>query len=315
VGDIPAPEGMDRLYRNFWGRIALRVTVATILAQVMLNGPDDTEEFWKEQAGSDRFGKFRWTEVDITRLYKALGIETEGRKTFSLGGHFFDPLKLLDPARLVKAKASPLGRAGEALLTGTDWAERPFTGARDLFLTGKTRKDSPFEETEGFWNRLPATAANLATNMQPVQAGYMIRYFAGEEDGLSALMLSAGASIHTAWEPRQTMPVTREESGDDPVYEALEDLTEKGALRMGPPSGRVTVGGVPHKMSRDEYRDYLEKSSALARRKIAALMATGGWNRMTDEAKGAAVEKIIQAARGKARGRMKRTLARQAMAA
>ncbi|MBI9087535.1 MAG: hypothetical protein JEZ11_28360, partial [Desulfobacterales bacterium] len=94
VGDIPGPEGMDRIYRNFWGRIALRVALATILAQLMLNGPDDTEKFWKEQAGSNRFGKFRWTEVDITKLYKALGIETKGRKTFSIGGHFFDPLKL-----------------------------------------------------------------------------------------------------------------------------------------------------------------------------------------------------------------------------
>ena len=285
------------------------MTVSTVLAQLLLNGPDDTEKFWKEQAGSDRFSKFRWTEVDITRLYQALGIETNGRKTFSIGGHFFDPLKLLDPARLIKAKASPVGRAGEALLTGTDWAERPFTDARDLLFPGKCRKGSPYEEKEGFWNRLPATMVNQAVNMQPVQAGYMIRYLAGEEDGLFALMLSAGASVHTAWPPRETMPMARAEAKNDPVYEVLEDLADKGFLRMGPPSGRIAVGGVPHTMSKEQYRDYLEKSSALARPKIAALMATAQWQRLSDDSKAEAVEKIIRSARAKVRERMKNTAA------
>ncbi|WP_051327544.1 DEAD/DEAH box helicase family protein [Desulfatibacillum aliphaticivorans] len=307
IGDIPGPKGMDSIYRRFWGRIALRVALATIMAQLLLNGPDDTEEFWKEQAGTERFKKFRWTEVDITRLYEMLGIETEGRKTFSIGGHFFDPLKLIDPPRLIKGKASPLGRAGEAVMTGTDWAERPFTGLGEFIATGKTRKDSPFDEKKGFWNRLPATVVNQVTNMQPVQVGYMIRYFAGEEDGLSALMLSAGASIHTAWAPRERMPVTRAESKEDQVYEALEDLADKEMLRLGPPSGRITVGGVPYKMSREQYLDYLERSSSLARSRITELMATARWNRMSDEAKAAAVEKIIKSARSKVRGKMKKS--------
>ncbi len=70
-----------------------------------------------------------------------------------------------------------------------------------------------------------------------------------------------------------------------------------------------------YKMSREQYLEYLERSSAMARSKIAALMATSRWRRMTDEAKGAAVEKIVRSARSRVRGRMKRVVHRKARAA
>ncbi|RLC19850.1 MAG: hypothetical protein DRH56_10850, partial [Deltaproteobacteria bacterium] len=129
TGGVPAPPGMDRIYRKFWGRVALRIAVATIIAQLLLNGKDDSEEFIKEQMLSNRFNKLRWTEIDITRLYRMLGIDTEGqRKTFSIGGHFSDPLKLIEAWRLSKGKGPPGTRIAGALGTGTDWAGRPFTG-------------------------------------------------------------------------------------------------------------------------------------------------------------------------------------------
>ncbi|MBI9075336.1 MAG: hypothetical protein JEZ02_07995 [Desulfatibacillum sp.] len=62
-----------------------------------------------------------------------------------------------------------------------------------------------FEEAYSGWTelRIPATVVNQVVNMLPVQVGYTIRYFGGEEDGLFALMLSAGASVHTAWPHRR----------------------------------------------------------------------------------------------------------------
>ncbi|MBU0959725.1 MAG: hypothetical protein KKB31_07300, partial [Nanoarchaeota archaeon] len=207
IGDVPPPKGMEDIYRRFWGRVMLRIAVSTILAQMLLNGADDTEEFLKEQALSNRWNKLRWTEIDITRLYNMLGIDTEGqRKTFSLGGHFFDPLKLVDPFRLAKGKASPIMRVAGALFTGSDWADRPFTGTREFVKTGKTVKKSVHQEKEAGVDRLPALVVNQVVNMQPIQVGHFIRYMQGEEDGLTALAHSMGAATHTAWPPRIETP-------------------------------------------------------------------------------------------------------------
>jgi adenine/guanine phosphoribosyltransferase-like PRPP-binding protein len=312
IGDIPGPEGMDEIYRKFWGRVLLRLTISTVLAQVLLNGSDESEDFLKEQMLSNRFNKLRWTEIEVTRLYEMLGIDTEGqRKTFSPGGHFWDPLKLIDPFRLGKAKASPFMRVVMATFSGSDWADRPFTGAKELVTTGKTVKKSVYEQKEGGLNRLPSVVVNQAVNMQPIQVGHFIRYLQGEEDGLTALMHSAGAATHTAWEPRLETPLIRL-AGKDRAFDEVERLTKSGALHMGPPSRYLTIAGESRRMNAREYDRYLRNSSAIALRKLLGLMATPRWQHTSDERKAERLVSIIRSARKKVRARLKRSIARMA---
>lgn len=312
VGDVPPPPGMDDIYRRFWGRVMVRIAVSTIIAQLLLNGQDETEEFLQEQMFSNRFNRFRWTEIDISRLYEMMGIDLEGqRKTFSLGGHFFDPLKLIDPWRLIKGKASPAMRALGAGLSGSDWAERPFTGVRELVTTGRTVKTSAFERKEAGLNRLPSTVINQVINMQPIQMGQLMRYIQGEEDGLTALMHSAGAHVHTAWTPRAEDPV-EDVPGYGDVFSEVRRLKTAGVLRMGPPDRRMTVGGVPAKMTAAQYDAYLRGSSGAAMRRLKSLIYSAGYKSWGDARRAAKVQSVIKNARARERKKVKRQLRKAA---
>ncbi|MEW5736362.1 MAG: hypothetical protein AB1921_16065, partial [Thermodesulfobacteriota bacterium] len=222
-----------------------------------------------------------------------------------LGGHFYDPLKLVDPAALIKHKGSPFVRAMDALFTGTDWAERPYTGAAEFLKTGKTVKESRYLEKTQFWSRLPATVVNVFSQMQPVQVGYALAWLRGEEDGLTSLLRSSGAMVGTAYPPREKAAV-RTENGA--VSSALSDLADKGLFTMGPPSGTVTVHGIPMKMTRAQYEAYAAEAGRIAEQKIARLIGTARWRAMDDGEKAEALEKIVKSARRKARQKAKRGL-------
>jgi len=242
-------------------------------------------------------------------LCQIRGIDSEGaRKTFSLGGHFFDPLKLIDPWRLVKGKGAPLVRILGAGFSGSDWAGRPYTGAKELVATGKTVKKSGYQETEGAFDRLPSTLANQVINNQPIQVGQLIRYLQGEADGLTALSHSLGAAVHTAWSPRLTTPIVRRKVGADPVYRTIERLREKEVLQMGPPSRYLSVNGEMARMDHATYTDYLDRSSRLARRRLDQIITTSRWARLDEARQAEVVKKIVSAARKRARGRVKRQM-------
>lgn len=312
IQDVPPPKGMEDVYRRFWGRVVLRIAVSTIIAQMLLNGKDDTDEFIEEQMLSNRFNKFRWTEIDISKLYHMLGIDLEGqRKTFSLGGHFFDPLKLIDPWRLVKGKGSPLVRIFGAGFSGSDWADRPFTGAKELITTGKTIKKSAYQETEGAFNRLPATLVNQVINNQPIQMGQLIRYLQGEADGLTALSHSMGAAVHTAWRPRLTTPIVRAKAKEDPVYATIERLMEKDVLKMGPPSRYISINGDMVKMGHGVYEDYLQRSSRMVRHRMSRIINTAKWARLNEADQADLIKRLVRAARKRSRPGVKKQLAQQ----
>lgn len=311
VGDLQPTAGMRPLYNRFFAKVGLRIAASTFLLQILLNGWDDSEEFWKEQLSGENFYKFRWLYADISKIYQALGIDLEGkRKVFPMGGHFFDPLKLFDPPRLIKGKGSPLMRAGEALMGGTDWAERPFTGTAEFLTTGKTIKDSRYAEKEGSYDRLPATIVNQIINMQPVQVGYFLKWLQGEEDTLSAMLLSAGVGVHNAWSPRVTGPIA---TGDDPVSAEIERLTKEDLLHMGPPSSTVTIGGVPQKLDREAYADYVRRSSERVKAKLLPLVQSERWGKITPEQQAEIIHDVITSSRKKVRGSIKRRTIRAAI--
>ena len=202
MNEMPPPPGMEKVYRGFWGGVILKATISTLIAQVALNGIDDSVDFYKSQFASwDQIKRLRWTGVDVTKLYEAVGAEVEPgrRKVFSIAGHFTDPLKLVHPSKLAKGKASPLGRIAMAVGTQSDWRERPFTSIEEFLATGKTVKKSRYQDKEGFYSSLPSLIANQIIGMQPIQIGNLIRYAQGEEDGLSAILKSGGAHISTVY--------------------------------------------------------------------------------------------------------------------
>jgi hypothetical protein len=49
----------------------------------------------------------------------------------AIGGHFFDPLKVMSIDQLIKGKSSPLVRWIESGFTGSDWRDVPFQGVTD----------------------------------------------------------------------------------------------------------------------------------------------------------------------------------------
>jgi len=207
MGELPPPPGMDKLYRHFWGRVIFASVVSTLIPQLLLNAwtPDDRDDlldFYREQVFHN-FRRLRWTAVDITKLYHVLGVDIPDnqRKTFSIVGHFADPLKILDIDRLIKGKGSPIVRIADNLFSGTDWAKRPYTGVKELAKTHKTVKKSRYQKTENVFSRLPSAIIGSAKGVLPIQANELISYLMGEQDGWSALFTSAGAHPSNTYTP------------------------------------------------------------------------------------------------------------------
>lgn len=313
MGDVAPPPGLHKIYQSFWFRVILRIAGITVISQMLLNGKDETDEFLEEQMLSNRWNKFRWTELDVSRLYTMLGIDTEGqRMTFSLGGHFFDPLKLIDPPRLIKHKGSPMMRIIGALGSKSDWAERPFTAVGELFKTGKTIKKSAYQEKEGFFVALPSIVVNQVVNMQPIQLGHLIRYLQGEEDGLTAMMHSMGAAVHKAWRPRIETPIVRAKGPEkDVVFAAIEDLVKGDILHMAPPSRHLMINGIGYEMTREQYEKYLDDSSAVVRRKLSATISSDRWRYRSERSKLRLIIPVVKNARKRVRGKIKKVILRE----
>ena len=204
TGDMNEVPGMGNTYRRFWRGAAIKMILATVMAQAIVYavfGDDDDENFetfYGDQFSSiDQFKKMKWATVDITPVLEKFGIETDGKKGFSLAGHFLDPMKLMDPTRLIKGKISPVGRIGEQVMTASDWAERPFTGTKEFLKTGKTVAKSRFQDKAGFFSRLPSTTIKSLEGLTPIMLQQAAAYLREEEDGITALLRSGGMHITT----------------------------------------------------------------------------------------------------------------------
>jgi hypothetical protein len=92
--------------------------------------------------------------------------------------------------------------------------------------------------------------------------------------------------------PAAVLPITKAK-GPDPVYDALRTMAARGILHTGPPSRTLEIGGIPRKMTLEQYREYLDRSSDIARRKLAALVTSPSWETMTDERKTQVVSGIV----------------------
>ena len=178
------------MYRNFWGGIFAKGVTATLLANLAMAAFDDDdvsgkgtlEKFARNYNTAWRAGKYRWLDVDVTPIYKAIvrasgGTPDDERRFFSILGHFKDPLKLsirndsvkkgqrsstfnLGNMRAMKHKSSVVGGMATDYITGTDYAERRFTTFKELigrdFDKGeyKTTRKGMYKKGDPKWGKL-----------------------------------------------------------------------------------------------------------------------------------------------------------------
>jgi hypothetical protein len=109
--------------------------------------------------------------------------------------------------------------------------------------------------------------------------------------------------------PEAILPI-RKQKGDDPVYNALIEMVKKGTLKTGPPGRSIEIAGTPFKMTLAQYREYLDKSSEIAHRKLRALVESPAWEQMTDKRQSEVVSGVMENARKGVRQRIKADMAR-----
>lgn len=250
MNEVPAPPNMESVYRRFWTGILLKGAASTLLLQIAITSifgddDDDWRDMYREQfADWDTFRRMKWTGVDVTPIYRRLGVDVPRgeRKIFSVIGHFGDFLRLFDPESLVKGKLSPVARIVGALGTKTDFRQRPYTGLPELLETGRTVKKSYHQPTETFFSALPSILLAQARDIQPIQVGFLLKYLQGEEDGLSALLSSAGAHMKVAYAP-DLVGREFEDAGKEihTAYRRLKDLQElvrvHASMKRSDPAG------------------------------------------------------------------------------
>lgn len=217
-----------RIARAMWARVLVRGMGLTILANLGLAAFDD-RTFWKRYQDQWREGRLRWLDIDITPIYRALGGDREKRKHFSFIGHFRDPVKfVLNPVRSAKHKSSVIGGFALEALTGSDWADRPFTTWREFLgvddkgvyttrvpgkhvpgmpkggkFKGRTVK-TPYDASGPLeWAQIPSYVASELMGSMPIQVQAGMGLLAGELDAFDAITRSLGIMTSTTYKPRQ----------------------------------------------------------------------------------------------------------------
>ena len=110
--------------------------------------------------------------------------------------------------------------------------------------------------------------------------------------------------------PAAILPITKAK-GHDPVYDALREMAAQGILKSSPPARTMNINGISIKMSMEQYRDYLDTSSDIARRKLSASVTSPAWAEMPAWRKTELVNKIITTARKQVRQRVKAQMLRE----
>ncbi|MFH2060068.1 MAG: hypothetical protein ABIJ59_14355 [Pseudomonadota bacterium] len=224
----------SELYRRFWAGIFTKAIGLTVIANLLMAKLDDDDEdtintwqrFVRNYKQAWDTGGFRFLEVDITPLYKALGGKTEKRKYFSILGHFKDPIKFIFyPPRSAHHKGSVVYRFFYEIFSGEDWAGRRFTKTGELLgidydkglykttRRGLYRKGDPkWGKLKGKtvtwdfagkgsigWDQVPSFMLHQIKGWQPIQIQNLLSWWAGEQEGFDAVGNSLGLGIRTTY--------------------------------------------------------------------------------------------------------------------
>jgi len=197
VKTIKAGSKAERqLYRKFWTSVIVKAGAATVLSNYLLAG-GDIDKFIDNYKAAWEAGNLKWTGVDVTPIYKALGGKSGDRKYFALLGHFKDPIKFIThPVRSAHHKGSVVYGFFHEALAGTDWKGHKFTTMSELFKERKTVKWGPGGPIS--WEQLPSYIINEIIGTQPIQIQNFFAWYAGELEGFDAILNSLGIGITTA---------------------------------------------------------------------------------------------------------------------
>jgi len=103
-------------------------------------------------------------------------------------------------------------------------------------------------------------------------------------------------------------PVVSTDPAHARAMQEINRLKTAGVLPMGPPARTISIGGTPRQMTDDQYEAYMERSSALTFSRLRQIVGTDKWSRMPDARKAEVVRDIVNAARKRARSRVKRQM-------
>lgn len=127
------------LYRRYWGRIAVRTAIATIIANsvmALFNDTDSKETYLQTLLRMYKIAfthptRLNWIGVDITPLYKlAKGSDYKPNREEYLNvlGQFDAPVKYItNPVQVTKNKASVVAKIVIESLLGENWQGKRFT--------------------------------------------------------------------------------------------------------------------------------------------------------------------------------------------
>ncbi len=201
-----------KVYREMWGRVAMKGIGTTILFNAIMSGLNDEDDFIKQYKRAWDSGNLRWLDVDITPLLKAVGLKPASRKYFSLIGHFRDPVKfIIEPPRSIKGKSSILGRMITEMIVGTDWKGREFTSFGELLRTGEAVAPHPFGGGPINPLQFPSFILKQAEQSTPVQVQSLIQWQRGEMDAFDAITRGAGMHTSTAPKPKRKIRKIRKQ--------------------------------------------------------------------------------------------------------
>lgn len=218
MGGIPSPSGTPEMARGLWARVLFRTVAATAAANLLINCWTQKDranlvKFYGDSGADwEQARRLNWTGVLLDPLYRLVGIDLgKEHRTLTLPVHYLDPLKLATaPDLTMKAKAAPLVRWGANVMTGTDYADRPFTGVKEFATTGRTVAANHYAPKEPFFNRLPATLVNSIIGNVPIQVADLYKAGVGELDPATAVGQAAGMRLVKVTPPNWKGDYSRE---------------------------------------------------------------------------------------------------------
>jgi hypothetical protein len=233
IGDNPEVPGMGKIYRKFWGGIALKSALSIGLLQgaILAMATDDEREdyfdfLFTQLSTREKIAKGRWASLDFTPLARKIGIgDPDKRQVFNVLGHFKDILKVFDVFSLVKHKGSPLVKAAESFATMSDWKDSEFKGLTEMMSTGDfalvddkfSFGKKPGDTISRFDQVVPWLAYNLR-GATPIAASEVIKGVTGE----STWMVSAAKAFGL-----DVQDVTHKPAAQTRFEEIVKDVNEK----------------------------------------------------------------------------------------
>ena len=236
---IPEPEGIGGIYRGFWAKALPKIVAGTALSiaiGLLTSDPDDNEDYMKNV-----FWAGKMYASPISGLYDFLGISTKGASPYAnlVAGHFADPLKLLNPVKLIKGKISPFARAlDEVMWSQTDYRGVPFKTTGEFaegVLKGDfgTTKASPYELKEDSISTILPTLIHVGKSMLPIPIQGTMKFLEGESDGLSAVFQAAGIHKGTGWDQQKEVKAMEDISSEiGAIDQKIKDATMIGNREM-----------------------------------------------------------------------------------